>query len=191
VPWFLPLLRAAAAVAFAVVVTFSPDHSAPLGYLALGGYGIIAGATLLWGGFTVTGGQRVMLVAQGAVLAVAGALALLFMNGGLPFLVLLLSGAAVITGALELVSGLRTTGPLRRDRIFVGILTIVLAIAVLVVPPGLSVPTSGIDGDTGVLTASTIIVGVLGAYLAIIGVYLAIAAFSLKWASASTAEVGA
>lgn len=190
-PWFLPLVRALAAVAFALVVTFSPDHSAPVGSLALGGYGLVAGTTLVWGGLVQTGGQRGLLIAQGAVLAVAGLLAVLFMNAGLAFLVLLLSGAAVITGAVELVSGLRTSGPLRRDSIFVGALTVALAIAVLVVPQGLSVPTSGIDGDTGVLTGSTIIVGLFGAYLAIVGVYLAIAAFSLKWASASTAKASA
>ncbi len=111
-------------------------------------------------------------------------LALMFFSGGLPFLVLLLSGTAAITGALELVTGLRTAGPQRRDRLFLGALTLVLAVVVLVIPPGFSVPTAGVDGSTGVLTASTIVVGVLGAYLAIIGIYLGIAAFTLKWAAA-------
>jgi hypothetical protein len=41
-----------------------------------------------------------------------------------------------------------------------------------------------VDGPTGVLTASTIVVGLLGAYLAVLGVYLVIAGLSLKWAAA-------
>lgn len=186
-PWYLPLIRAAAAVALAIVVTFSPDHSAPLGYIALGAYGLVAGLIQGWAGLRSTGTERLLLIAQGVVLLLAAVLSFVFVTGGLPFFVFLLSGAAVVSGALELVAGLRGSGPVRRDRLFIGALTLVLAAVVLIVPPGLSLPTAGVDGSTGVLTASTIVVGVLGAYLAIVGVYLAIAAFSLKWAGASTA----
>jgi uncharacterized membrane protein HdeD (DUF308 family) len=178
-------------VALAIVVTFSPDHSAPLGYVALGAYAVVAGAMQGWAGLRASGTERMLLVAQGIVLLVTAALAFAFVSGGLPFLVLLLSGSAVVTGALELFAGVRSERPVRRDRIFVGALTLALAAAVLVVPPGLSLPTSGVDGSTGVLTASTIIVGALGAYLAVVGVYLAIAAFSLKWAAAPAAAAGA
>lgn len=187
-PWYLPLVRAAGAVALAILVTFSPDHSAPLGYLALGAYGLVAGVVQGWAGLRSAATDRVLLVAQGIVLVLGAVLAFVFVNGGLPFFVLLLSGVAVVSGGLELVAGLRSTGLVRRDRIFIGALSLVLAAVVLIVPPGLSLPTAGVDGSTGVLTASTIVVGVFGAYLAIVGVYLAIAAFSLKWASASPAS---
>lgn len=189
-PWYLPLIRAVAAAALAVVITFSPDHSAPLGFAALAGYAAVAGAVQVWTGLRSSTGQRVLLMVHGATLLLVAVLALVFLTAGPAALVLLLSSAAVLTGALELLAGLRSTGALRRDRVFAGILTLVLAAAVLLVPPGLAVPTAGIDGSTGVLTASTIVVGLLGAYLAIIAVFLGIAAVSLKRPAAETASAG-
>ena len=189
VSWYFPLLRAIPALALAVVITFTPDHSSPLGLIALGAYGLAAGAVVAWGGVRSQGVERAILVAQGGILAVGGVIALVFSGGGLPFLIFLLSSVAAITGFLELYLGLRG-GPLRRDRLFVGGVTALLALGVLIVPPGLEQTTTGVDGPTGVLTASTIVVGALGAYLAVIGVYLVIAGLSLKWAAApSTSPV--
>ncbi len=181
--WYLPLLRAIPALALAAVITFTPDHSSPLGLVALGAYGIVAGAVLVWSGVRSQGVERAILIAQGGILELVGIVALFTIGGGLPYLVFLLSGVAAITGLLELYLGLRG-GPLRRDRLFAGGLTLLLAIAVLIVPPGLEQTTTGVDGPTGVLTASTIVVGLLGAYLAVVGVYLVIAALSIKWAAA-------
>jgi uncharacterized membrane protein HdeD (DUF308 family) len=183
VTWYHPLLRAIPALVLAAVITFSPDHSSPLGLIALGGYGVVGGAALAWAGVRSRGVERSMLVAQGGILVVIGLIALVSTGGGLPFLVFLLSTAAAITGFLELYLGLRGE-PLRRDRLFLGAVTVLLAIGALVVPPGLEQPTAGVDGATGVLTASTIVVGLLGAYLAVIGVYLVIAGLSMKWAAA-------
>ena len=191
VTWYLPLLRALPALALAAIITFTPDHSSPLGLIALGVYGLVAGAVIAWGGVRSQGVERAILLAQGGILALVGVIALVSTGGGLPFLIFLLSSAAAITGFLELYLGLRG-GPLRRDRLFVGGVTALLAIGVLIVPPGLEQPTTGVDGPTGVLTASTIVVGLLGAYLAVIGVYLVIAGLSMKWAAApSTAPVAA
>jgi hypothetical protein len=171
------------ALVLAVVITFTPNHSSPLGLIALGGYGLVAGAVIAWGGVRSRGVERGVLVAQGGILAVVGVIALVFSGGGLPFLIFVLSSVAAITGFLELYLGLRG-GALRRDRLFAGVLTALLAIAVLIVPPGFEQTTTGVDGPTGVLTASTIVVGLLGAYLAVLGVYLVIAGLSMKWAAA-------
>ena len=181
--WYLPLLRAIPALALAVVITFTPDHSSPLGLIALGVYGLVAGAVIAWGGVRSQGVERGVLVAQGGILAVVGVVAIVVVGGGLPFLIFLLSSMAAITGFLELYLGLRG-GTLRRDRLFVGAVTALLAIGVLIVPPGFEQATAGVDGPTGVLTASTIVVGALGAYLAVIGVYLVIVGLSIKWAAA-------
>jgi uncharacterized membrane protein HdeD (DUF308 family) len=183
VTWYLPLLRALPAIVLGVVITFTPDHSSPLGLIALGAYGVVAGAVLAWGGVRSRGVERGVLVAQGGILALVGVVSLAFTGGGLPFLVFLLSSVAAITGLLELYLGLRG-GPLRRDRLFVGAITVLLAVAVLIVPPGLEQTTAGVDGASGVLTASTMVVGLLGAYLAVIGVYLVIGGLSMKWAAA-------
>ncbi len=181
--WYLPLLRALPAIVLAVVITFTPDHSSPLGLIALGAYGVVAGVLVAWGGVRSRGVERGVLVAQGGILAAVGVVSLAFTGGGLPFLIFLLSSVAAITGLLELYLGLRG-GPLRRDRLFVGAITVLLAVAVLIVPPGLEQTTAGVDGASGVLTASTMVVGLLGAYLAVIGVYLVIGGLSMKWAAA-------
>ena len=189
--WYLPLLRALPALVLAAVITFTPDHSSPLGLIALGAYGVVAGVIVAWSGVRSQGVERPILIAQGGILVGGGLVALLFTGGGLPFLIFVLSSVAAITGLLELYLGVRG-GPLRRDRVFVAAVTLLLAMAVLVVPPGLEQTTAGVDGPTGVLTASTIVVGLLGAYLAVIGVYLVIAGLSMKWAAApSTAPAAA
>ena len=183
--WYLPLLRALPALVLAAVITFSPDHSSPLGLIALGAYGVVGGAAVAWSGVRSSGVERAILLAQGGILVVVGIIALASTGGGVPYLIFLLSSVAAITGFLELYLGLRG-GPQRRDRLFAGVLTALLAIAVLIVPPGLQQPTAGVDGATGVLTASTMVVGLLGAYLAVLGVYLVIAGLSLKWAGAAS-----
>ena len=77
---------------------------------------------------------------------------------------------------LELYLGLRARRePGARDRMFLGALTVVLAIAVLVVPPDFVQPFA-FDEVTGQVTASVVIVGLLGAYWAILGIFLVIAA---------------
>jgi uncharacterized membrane protein HdeD (DUF308 family) len=132
-------------------------------------------------------------LAQGAVSIALGAIALFTTGAGLPFLILLLSAWAVITGFLELYTGLRSRGRLdyARDWLFAGGLTVLFAIVVLVVPGDYNQPFTGPDGIERALTASVILVGVLGAYGAVLGVYLVIAGLSLKWANRAAAATAA
>jgi len=62
---------------------------------------------------------------------------------------------------------------------------------VLVVPGDYNQPFTGPDGIERALTASVILVGVLGAYGAVLGVYLVIAGLSLKWANRAVAAPAA
>jgi uncharacterized membrane protein HdeD (DUF308 family) len=189
--WIVPLLRALPAVALAIVITFSADHSAPLGLLTFGIFGVVAGAVLAAAAWrSPTGLVRTLGIVQGALTLVAGIAALAVVGGGLPYLVFAVSGWAVVTGFIELYVGIRTRGasPAARDQIFAGALTVVLAAAVLLVPPGFVQPFTGPDGVERELTASIIVVGLLGAYWAILGVFLAIGAFSLKWSDATPSE---
>lgn len=195
-PWYVPLARAIPALVLAAVVTFSADHSAPLGYLTFGIFGVVAGAILTASALRLgaRGIVRAITLAQGLLTVLAGIVALAIPAGGLPFLVFLVTAFAAITGFLELYLGLRGRGRLgsARDWVFVGALTALLAIAVLLVPPGFSQSFTGPDGVPRELTASVIVVGALGAYWAIFGVYLVIAGLSLKWQAApTTAESGA
>lgn len=187
-PWYVPIARAVPALVLAGVVTFTPDHSAPLGFLTFGLFGVLGGAVLVAGALRF-GSDRALQFAHGAVSIVLGAVALAVPGGGLPFLILLVTGWAAITGFLELYLGLRArrAGRPARDRIFVGALTALLALGVLLVPPGLAQPLGGLEGIDGVLTAAVVVVGALGAYWAVLGVYLVIAGLSLKWAPEAVA----
>jgi uncharacterized membrane protein HdeD (DUF308 family) len=195
-PWVL--LRALVAVVIGVVITFSADHSAQLGFIAFGAFAAASGAVLVVGALVAfpAGVLRWFQLAQGAVSVVLGAIALFSPGAGLPFLILLLSAWAVITGFLELYAGLRSRGRLdyARDWLFAGALTVLFAVVVLVVPSDYNQPFTGPDGIERALTASVILVGVLGAYGAVLGVYLVIAGLSLKWSNravaASAAESG-
>ena len=186
-PWIAPLVRAVPAIVLAIVITFSADHSAALGLLTFGVFGVVSGLGIgivaLRG---AAGAGRTIQLIQAALTVLAGVAALAVTGGGLPYLVLILSAWAVTTGFLELYLGLRARGEIgARDRMFIGGLTIVLAIVVLVVPPDYVQPFA-FDEVTGEVTASVIIVGLLGAYWAILGVFLSIAAIPVKAPSAPT-----
>ena len=187
-PWYVPLARAVPALALAVVVTFTADHSAPLGLLTFGIYAVVSGAVLVASALRLgaKGVVRSVTFAQGILSVLAGVVALGVPGAGLPFFVFLLTAFAAITGFLELYLGLRSRGRSgsSRDWVFVGGLTALLAIVVLLVPPGFSQSFTGPDEVQRVLTASVIVVGALGAYWAILGVYLVIAGLSLRWAAA-------
>lgn len=175
----------------AAVITFTADHSAPLGLLTLGIFAVIAGAVLTASAlrFGAKGVVRTVTFAQGIITVLAGIVSLALPAAGLPFFVFLLTAFAAITGFLELYLGLRSRGKSSssRDWVFVGGLTALLAIAVLLVPPEFSQSFTGPDDVKRVLTASVIVVGALGAYWAILGVYLVIAGLSLRWATTPAA----
>lgn len=185
--WYVPLARAIPALILAVVITFSADHSSRLGLVTLASYTLIVGAVLLTASVLSThrGIARNLTITQG-VLSIATAIAaFIASNGGQAYFVFLLTAFAAITGFIELYLGLRSRGrdASSRDWVFVGSLTALLALVVLLVPPGFSQPFTGPDGIDRELTASIVVVGLLGAYWAILGVYLVIAALSLKWST--------
>lgn len=190
-PWYVPVARAVPALVLALVVAFTADHSASLGYLTFGIFAVVAGGVLSASGLRLAarGITRTVTLSQGLFTVLAGIVALSVPGGGLPFLVFLFSTFAAITGFLELYLGLRsrTRDQSARDWMFVGALTAVMAIIVLLVPPEFRQTFTGPDSVTRELTASVIIVGALGAYWAILGVYLVIAGLSLKWAPTDAA----
>ncbi|KQV25895.1 MULTISPECIES: hypothetical protein [unclassified Microcella] len=159
------LLRAAPLLIAGLVITFTADHSPRLGLLALGLLGAALGAAV---GLPALGlprdeplrGLHAMLA---GLALVTGALALLRLDAGLPFLLVIAGGWAVLSGAVELVWGIRhrTHHPFARDAIVVGGATLVLAVVLAIVADSISA------------------VGFLGAYAILVGVFLVIAALSL------------
>lgn len=175
------LLRALFAAASALMITFSPDHSAAVGFSVFGGFAAASGFVLILGAWLVaSAGTRWPFI----LLAVIDLLAAI--ASGFPpwrtevafFVVVIIWAAA--SGLVELIAGLRArrTGPAAKDAITVGSLGLVLAVILLLIPADYSLQYS-VDG-AGALTLSGIIlaVGMFGGYAAIVAVFLAIAGFS-------------
>jgi hypothetical protein len=191
--WYVPLMRAIVAAALACVVTFSAGNYTPaFGLFTFGGFAVVAGVLGVILSFrgSRTGIEHTVFLVQAIVSILAGAGAIVGWRTGLPLFIVLVSSWAVIAGALELYLGLRSRGrrAVSRDWTFVGGLTVLVAIVVLVVPPGYSQKYVSQTGEPRVLNASVTDVGALGVYGAIVAVYLVIAALSLKWGSASVAR---
>jgi len=165
--WKVPIARAIPALLVAVIVTFTSNHSSQVGLTVFGAYAsfsglIIAALSILL--LADKPAQR-LFVAQGAIGLIVGVGALIFADGGIAFLLYLMTIYAAITGFLELYSGLRARGSmLAKDWIAVGGFTALLAIVFLIIPPDL-----------------VLAIGLFGVYAVIVGVYLVIAGFSLKW----------
>jgi hypothetical protein len=189
--WYVPLFRAIIAAALACVVTFAQGNYSPeFGLFTFGGFGVVAGVAgvILTLRANSAGVYRTIFLLQAVVSFLAGAGALLGWHTGLPLLIVLASSWAAISGALELFAGIRSRGhrAVARDWTFVGALTALLAIVILVIPPGYSQRYIGPDKEPRILNTSVMDVGALGVYGAIVAVYLIIAALSLKWGPAET-----
>jgi uncharacterized membrane protein HdeD (DUF308 family) len=171
--WTVPVGRALVALIAGIAITFNRDHSASFGLMVFGGYAVVGGLFLALASWRTLrdARDRQLFVVQGLVGVVAGALALLFADGGLGFFLYLVSVWGAVTGLLELYSGLRrrraaSVGVSPRDWLSMGALTSVLALACLLLPPN-----------------TVVSVGLLGAYLVVLGIFLVIGGLSLKWAA--------
>jgi uncharacterized membrane protein HdeD (DUF308 family) len=179
--WIVPLVRAAAALAVAAIITFTANHHAQLGLLAFGGYALVSGLVTGLGAFTLSDRvSRRLFVSQGVFGVVAGVVALLASGAGLGVFLYTVSVWAALTGFCELYCGIRSRGrhAAARDWLVVGGLTVVLALVFLIIPAD-----------------AVLAVGLFGAYAVVIGVYLGIGAFTVKWGTqhpvAQRAESGA
>jgi uncharacterized membrane protein HdeD (DUF308 family) len=186
--WILSAGRAFVALALGLVITFTTGHTAAFGLVAFGVFAVTSGLWLAAGTFGPKAEPmtRAAFRAQAVVTIVAGIAALVLPGGGIGYLIWIVSGWAIVTGALELVSGIRAR---RRatawvDRVTVGALTLLLGAVVLVIPPDIADRFIGEKDVEGMLTSPIIIVGVLGGWAIVTGVLLAIAAASPKQAPA-------
>lgn len=198
------IARAVFAAIAAIMITFSPDHSALVGMSVFSGFAIATGLVLLISVWLVyPAGRRWPAAALSGVTLAAG------MAGGLTptrtvigFFVIVIAWA-LISGVLEVIAGwqgLRARSERReivpgvadarpaapvgprsesRDAVVVGAVTVLLGIALLFVQPDYALDYTIEEAhQTFTLTGVTIGVGVFGGYAAIIAVYLAIAGFS-------------
>lgn len=182
------LLRALFAAAAAVMITFSPDHSAAVGLSVFSGFVLTTALVLILAAWLVfPAGQRWPSVVLALVGFVAG------MAAGVPawrtddvFFVVVIAWAAA-TGIVELVVGLRarrSSDPAARDSITLGAFGLLLAVLLLAIPAGFVQPYA-IDGAGEFeLTGIILGVGMFGGYAAIVAVFLGIAGLTPQRADA-------
>jgi uncharacterized membrane protein HdeD (DUF308 family) len=199
------IARAALAAVAAIMVTFSPDHSAAIVLSIFSGFAFATGIVQIAAGWLVysvdTRWTSVVLGALSIVAGMAAGIAQLRTDAG--FFVILVTWA-LLTGLIETITGARdlraarraaTVGAGRseaRDALTTGILTIALGLGLLLVPAQYALRYT-IDevNETFTLTGIIIGVGIFGAYTAIVAVYLAIAGFSPRKAPADATLVTA
>jgi uncharacterized membrane protein HdeD (DUF308 family) len=180
----IQLLRALFAAMAALMITFSPDHSAGVGLAVFGGFGIATALVFAVAAWLVApAGHRGAPILLAAIHLVAGmAASAVALRSDVLFFVVIIAWA-LAAGTAELVAGVvqrgRTGRSASRDAIVVGALTILLGVAVLLVPADYSLDYFIEDAGRGfTLTGTIIAVGLLGGYAAIAAVYLGIAGFS-------------
>lgn len=189
--WPVQLLRAVPALVIGLLITFSADHTAFFGLIVFGIFALASGIVIGWGALRLESRSfRVISLVQAVITIVSGIAALVLISSGAGTLFLLIIVFGATTGFLELYLGIRARGkhPVARDWLAVGVLTALLALAVLLVPADYAVPWSATDtsvSESGTLTSQIIVVGILGAYAILVGVYLAIGGLSSRWSSAA------
>src|SRR5476649_2352470 len=161
--WYAPLARAIPAAALACVITFAGGFYTPeYGLASFGGYAIVVGVLGAFLSFrTLSGGVlRTVFLIQAVVSVAAGVVALIGVNGGLPVLLVVVALWGVVAGFLELYAGIRSrrARAVARDWIFIGALTVLLAVVCLVIPPDY-VQHYNAPGDGGarILNASVMV----------------------------------
>lgn len=185
----LQMARALFAAIAAVMITFSIDHSAAVGLSVFSGFAIATGLVFFLAVWLVfPAAKRWPAAVLGAVMVLAG------MLSGVPdlrtteYFFILVAIWAFVFGITELVLGIlaRRAGDVdARESIFVGALTIVLGVSLVLTNPTYQLDYFIPEADRWFsLTGITIGVGLFGVYAAVVAVYLGIAAFSPRPAPA-------
>ncbi|HWM16189.1 MAG TPA: acyl-CoA synthetase [Microbacterium sp.] len=202
------LARALFAAIAALMVTFSPDHSAVIGLSIFSGFAMATGLVLLAAAWLVyPAGRRWPSVVLGTLFVIAGLASGVSQLRFVTMFFVIVIAWALATGLVETIVGARGLRQARRlktadaarsesrDALSIGILTLVLGVALFLVPTQYALEYTVEEADaTFTLTGIIIGVGVFGGYAAIVAVYLAIAGFSPRrgtGASVPAAETSA
>jgi len=185
------LLRALFAAVAALMITFSSDHSAPVGLAVFSGFVFVTAlvqALAAW--LVLPAGSRWSYILLAALGIIAGGVSGIptWRSDDLFFIVV--SSWAILSGGIELLAGIRarrTGDTLARDAITVGALGILLGIVLLLIPAGFLQEYTIEKAGTFVLSGIILGVGMFGGYAAIVAVFLGIAGLTPKRVDAATA----
>jgi hypothetical protein len=179
----LQLARAPFAALAAVMVTFSSDHSAPLGLGVFSGFALATGLVFGLAAWLVfRREERTVPVLLASVSILAGLVSSVgaWRTTGVFFGVVIAWG--LVSGLIELLGALRDRKAGRtagvRDGVLIGILSIVLAAVLLLTPMQYTLDYDITGAGSFTLTGITIAVGLFGGYAAVVAVFLAIAGLS-------------
>lgn len=191
--WTIQLARGILALGLGLTIALTLAHTPLFGLLTFGAFAVLSGSVLLVGATRSAYGAPVSgtVLAQGIVTIAAGVAGLVVPVATVWFLGLLVGAWALVAGLLEVIGGLRARGrsPLSRDWVIAGALTAALGVVALVLPADIVQTFSGERGQSGTLTSSVILIGVVGAWAVLIGVLQSISAVSVRPARApSTAS---
>ncbi|MFG6444686.1 DUF308 domain-containing protein [Microbacterium sp. P06] len=190
----LQLARAAFAAVAAIMVTFSPDHSATVGLSVFSGFAIATGLVFGVAAWLVfPAGRRWPSMVLGVLTLLAGLIASVGPWRSTAAFFAVVITWALVSGIFEAVVAFRGRADAAsrqnaRDGLTIGVLTIVLGLALLLVQPQYALDYYIEDaGRSFTLTGIVIAVGVFGGYAAIVAVFLGIAGFSPRRAPAPSA----
>jgi uncharacterized membrane protein HdeD (DUF308 family) len=187
----LQLARAVLAAIAAIMVTFSPNHSAALGLAIFSGFTITSALVLTLAAWLVyPTGRRWWVLLVGTIDFIAGMIAGIPMLRSDDMFFALVISWALLSGLVELLAGLRLRGyDGARDQVITGSLGILLGLALLLVPAGYLLNYTIEEAGTFELTGIILGVGMFGGYAAIVAVLLGIAGLSPRQATESPAPV--
>ncbi|WP_136041902.1 MULTISPECIES: acyl-CoA synthetase [unclassified Microbacterium] len=178
------LLRALFAAVAALMITFSSDHSAPVGLSVVSGFVFTTALVQLLAAWLVLpAGSRWSYILLAALGIVAGGVSGIpaWRSDDLFFIVV--SSWAIVSGGVEILAGIRsrrTADPLSRDAITVGALGVLLGIVLLLIPADFLQEYTIDKAGTFVLSGIILGVGMFGGYAAIVAVFLGIAGLTPK-----------
>jgi len=181
---YLQLARALFAAIAAAMVTFSSDHSAPVGLAVFSGFALATALVFALSAWLVfPRGQRATVILLAAVSAAAGMAASVPSWRETGFFFGIVISWAVVSGVIEVIAAVRDrraarTATAPRDGLLIGILTLVLAVVLLITSPQYSLGYAIEGAGSFTLTGIVIAVGLFGGYAAVVAVFLAIAGFS-------------
>lgn len=182
--WILQLARGILALALGLTITLTLEHTPAFGLLTFGVFAVLTGAVLLLAILrsAYPGRMRGAFLAQAVITLAAGIVALAVPGADVVVFAILVGSWAVVSGLLEASSGFlaRSFAPLARDWIIAGVLTVLLGVVALLLPPDFVQAFSGEKGNAGILTSSIILIGVVGAWAIVIGVLQCISAVTVR-----------